>query len=436
MRQFDLRSYNELISEIEKEKEIEIRFKDNPNIIDDKEIPLIFQPIDFGIDELLKNITKNSRIEFPPLEIEHLSGTLQEHLDICMNLYQQGQNLEVAILSEGLSFVFEKELYNNIEKSNVLDQKAASRILSNTFDAQYDTENNSIENGEGASKYFDQLQSIKDENLSLRKANLDARIAYFNKKGSGTHYLEKFEHMRKLFHLEIKEAYLRSLALAHGVTKVYQTHPEGLQNIDVPIPTESGYLHQLYTWARQVSYMLERTILRRDESVIIIPLFDSGSNPGDEPPTKGVLPRSKFNESIEAGTVKFTLEEKHFEKGLTKITKPLLRGIDLADIPVDVHDLQNDSHIAMSLKPPSITIENSAGQSIYSLDPELLLPNVRNVGNKDYLGIIFNQIHNVNPIGDWELKLQEASWWRNHRPSEDENLIVNIFLILRVTHEI
>lgn len=387
----------------------------------------ISQPIDTGADKLLRDY-KNSWLTYPPLEVEYLMQTLNEHLNNCLDIRMKAQELEIKAFAETNDQLLQLRLTEAMQKQLKLIEENEPKLLGNTIGTKYHS--NGAITGEQAT-YWKDLVKEQEQQLDYKLEDINARLKRLSENGSGNNYVLRFEFLQKMFEIDLIEAYCRIRAASIGLRAIY--------NINVPVPeiTDTGYLDKLILWGRKATYEMEKKLFNYREVTVGFALNDSSTGaPATVAPVfdaPRIMTLDAFRLSRNGGSFTFNLPTNFFERLNLKLKNPCLRGLD-------VHVVANDAKQPLQfwrvyVKAPTKKITLDTGIQPYSYEPVVYIPMATYIGHTSELNTVPNQreVHNVNPVGEWTIRIEPKSIFANVDANNDH--VDNILVRMRISYE-
>lgn len=392
----------------------------------------ISEPIDIGADNLLESY-KNSWFSYPPLEVEYLIQTLNDHLSNCLEIRQKAQDLEVKAFGEANEQLIQRTLLESIEEQLTLFAENQPKLLSNSIDTKFDETSGSFHSAE--STYWATMLEKQQQQLKIKLKDVDNRLSRLNETGSGNNYVARFDFLKKIFEKDLIEAYCRSRAAALGLKNIY--------NLDIPVPeiTNVGFLDKLVIWAREATYELEKKFFKIRETTVSFSLHDSTVAAAALAAPVNNTPRiftfDEFKTELKSPNPSFTfnIPNNYFERLDLKLKNPRLKGLDVNIIGVDGKKTQKYWRIVVQAPIKKINI--ATGVNPYSYQSKLYIPTATYVDDLSDIQSVPNRIevNNVSPIGEWTIKIEPTSISGDILNTDNKSLY-NLIIRMRIAHEI
>lgn len=400
--------------------------------LDELDIPIIARPIDTNAKTLLNKYSGDGFTN-SPLQLEYLAETLAEHIESCLDLRRQAQEIEVQAASSRTSVLLDDQVRQISKIQLDLNKANSHRVLASMVDPKIDAKTGKISGKKpdetNAADFLTQQFEIDQAKVGVRKSNVENRIAMLRKKGGGGNHVERFNLIRALFEVEFIEAFKRARAVWAGA--------KHLHDLKEAIPTlaNDGYLNDLAIWSKRLNYSLEHKLLKREETVISLPLLKKNG------PT--IMDEETFNQYRVGGVFKFKLTDDIFKKLSFGLKSPLLRGVRISDYDTAYAsgDATNLSRLAVYDAPKAkITVplqeieipDNS--DTTFKQTPFVIQSEVaKHQSNK--IPVENNSaIFNCSPIGDWEIIIEKRG--TSNETTLSETALSNVILSMRISHEV
>jgi hypothetical protein len=390
----------------------------------------ISQPIDVGADKLLRDY-KNAWLTYPPLEVEYLVQTLNEHLNNCIEIRLKAQDLEIKAFSEASDQLLQRRLVDTLKNQIKLFADNEPKLLGNTINAKYQPASGAV-TGDTAQDYWKSLLKEQETQLKYKSEDADSRLTRLNETGSGNNYVSRFEFLKKLFETDLIEAYCRARAASVGLKAIYE--------IDTPVPdiADIGYLDKLILWARGITYDLEKKLFNVRETTVAIALNDSSTGAVATAPPVYDLPRIMTLDAFRltrtnGGAFIFSIPDDFFKRPNLKLKNPRLKGIDVSVIAAETKlPLQ---FWRILVKPPVKKINIATGVLPYSHEPTVFVPMATYLAHTADLSIVPNQreVNNVNPVGEWTIRIEPKSILGSADTNND--YVDNLLIRMRIAYD-
>jgi hypothetical protein len=378
--------------------------------------PRISQPIDKGAAELLRP-HENAYHTYPPNEVDYLIRTLNDHLYNCLELRQKAQDLEVRIFAEANEHSLQKKLLEICKRQAELVAMYEPKLLGNKVDARL---NGGVVEGTD-SAYWAEVLATQKEQIEAREKDAELKLRRLAEEGSGANFGTRFEFLKKLFDVDLVEAYCRARAAALGLREFH--------GLDHPVPavTDVGYLDKLVLWARGVTYEFEKQLFNVREATVAFNLHDAGT--GEDVPR--LMTADAFRAARGAGTFAFELKAEYFRRPCLQMKNPRLRAVDAF-----VWNAANTAinHWRVRIDPPELRIPLGAGGTNWTRKPQVLVPMATYPSRLAEIEMPNQrEVHNVNPIGEWTIRIEPKSIFGQN--TNDNGQVDNVLLRLRIAYE-
>lgn len=400
------------------------RFPLHHSEADRTELPRILDPIDRGAKELLLPY-REAALAFPPTHVEYLIRTLNEHLENCLEIRRQAQELEVRAFSEAIVHVLEADLLKLVEEQNELLTQNEPFLLGNLYNAvlESDPAGSSSYKGE-TTDYWEKLKDNLEQQVDLKKQAAEQRIAQLGQEGVGSNFVERFEFLRKLFNVDLVEAYRRFQAIVVGIKHVYNL------DVELPSPSDVGYLNKLVLSAREVTYLLERRLLERGSSTVAFTLHTTSVTTLPAP-----LTHTEFRTARDSGNILFEIKEDFFDQQTIKLKNPRIRAVEV--FPFVNHSPPGwTAYWRVRLELPEQEIDTLGAQPTWKFTPSLNL-SMTTFPQRSTIGEIKNQreVFNTSPFGEWKISLDSHSL-SGSVGTKNNGHFDNLVIRLHLTHEL
>lgn len=401
------------------------------------EVLKIKEPIDKGAKELLAPFADRYRT-YPPLEVEYLIQTLNEHIANCLELRMKAQELEERAFTELSDQLLNRNLLDAFKQQLELTVINEPKFLSNSTKTNFIPGNDeTIKNSEivtaSDNNYWKSLKEIQEKQIKAKIEDANSRIERMSEIGNGMNYVARFEFLKKLFQLDLTEAYQRARSVSLGLKKVYNIIDE------VPAVTDVGYLDKLTLWARDVTYKLEKRLFKTEVSTFA---FWLTLNPKNDPNSLiEILKTTEFTSQRANHKFEFIMKEEFFNRLSLRINNIRLRGVNVAvwgNTPV------NAQLWRILIKPPITEIPRESGLDPYRHEPFILLPTVTYYPNtatslaSEIMDFPDQRIiHNINPVSlnkKWVIEVEKTSIGGDTITNTEANFS-NLLLLMRVAYE-
>lgn len=399
--------------------------------VPDGQTPLsISQPIDMGADKLLRDY-RNAWLTYPPLDVEYLMQTLNEHLNNCLDIRLKAQDLEIKAFSEANEQLLQRKLLETFQNQIKLFAENEPKLLGNTINPKYKAVDGSL-SGDLNADYWKNVLKEQESQLNLKIEDADKRLTRLNELGSGNNYIARFEFLKKLFETDLIEAYCRAKAAAVGLKAIYEI------NIPVPEITDEEYLNKLILWARLATYELEKKLFFVRETTVAFALNDgsTGAAPALVFDAPRLMTLDAFRLARNGGTITFLLKEDFFSRLNLKLKNPRLKGLDVSVVRKDNPTSPSPHQFwRVYVSPPEKKIIIAAGVQPYSYEPIVFIPMATYLAHTPELNVVGNQreVNNVSPIGNWTIRIEPKSILGNFDTNDDN--VDNIIIRMRIAYD-
>ncbi len=375
----------------------------------DEGLPELTRSLDDGVEKLLTGTLLEDDKRLNPLYVESLLNDCISRINSCISLRDKAQEVETRAIAEALSYQAQKASadFQKVFRENIgTDYRL---LLQNAIGATF--ADNKITPVTFSEEIWAILDKAQAEMVAVYDQTLETRALKARQPGNGANFSERFATIKALFDLAIVEAYRRCRVAKTGLDKIY-----GLNSVDLPEPSPSGYLDKLALWAQTVSDLLDAEL---DERKVATALFVLGAA-GADTDEICLMTRENFNVQLDARSLAFELNPDHFEALEMKDVK--LRSVKLqARLPND--DLK--THLWRS----RLTLPPNPVTAIADTHPLLMATSFQDLFDSD---IVVKGVHNVSPLGAWRVEIDKTSPTGN--PVNRAN-INNIWLLLRVSYK-
>lgn len=335
--------------------------------------------------------------------VEQLLSDCVARISNCLILREKASDIEIRAIGEAAGHKMQSQLL----KSNIAIGELLAPIQAQL--ASNATRLTPLEGGyafKGDEKIWENIKIQQNEVWKTQKELLNLTVAKANTPGNGSNYLERFTMLKRLFDLGITEVYGRCLVCASALKKIY--------GIDLPVPEVMpvGYLNALALWGQTASDRLDVELGIRYSADIAFALGGVDENLK----SSEIMERSKFSASVTTGVFNFSVSNKHLER--FKMLEPRLRSVRL------------------QLRPKTEEARIKVWSGVLQLPGSDLTPGDESFpctissSYSDSENEAIHGVHNLNPIGDWTLRLPERGVTGD--PIDE---IVNIYLRMRVSYK-
>lgn len=372
---------------------------------DNVDYPSLGHALDEGVERMLAAHLAVGGSEVNKRFVEELLSDCIARISNALTLREKAFDVEVRAVQEAMQHAYQSRLAaSNQSISDLLAPLQATAGV-NATGLKADGDGFAFV---GHEEVWANVKIVQDKLATAQKALIDASLAKAITPGNGANYVERFAMLKKLFDLGLPELYGRCLACAQALKKIYAI------DIAVPKVTPTGYLNQLAVWGQAASDRLDVELGQRYSGDIMFAVAGIDDNLKDGE----LLPRSKYLLAIPTGIVNFTVSAQHLER--FKMTAPLLRSVHL-----HIRPKTEDGRSRIwsgTISPPDTDL--TAGDEDF---PCIVSSNyAQNEGETIY------GVHNLNPIGDWTLRLAERGVTGDLLNGEE---ILNVYVRMRVSYK-
>ncbi len=390
----------------------------------------IVEPIDIGSDKLLESY-KNSWLTYPPLDVEYLVQTLNDHLYNCLEYRDKAQDLEVKAFHEASEQLLQRRLLESMEQQMALFAEYEPKLLKNSYKTNFDQESGNVNSSDTA--YWKNLLAEQKKQLAINLEAVNTRLTRFNENGGGNNFVERFDFLKELFQKDLIEAYCRGKAACLGLKSIY--------DIDIPLPevTRVGYLNKLIIWARTVTYELEKKLFGVRETTVAFVLHDGSTAAAATAAPTHDTPRIFTGDAFRGirannGSYIFKIPKDYFERLDLNLVNPRLKGLDIHVLAPD--DKQPEKYWRIFVETPEKKIEIGNGFPPYTFQPKVYFPVATYPGKiPDMLSVPNRrEVNNVSPIGEWNIRIEPKGVFGNNKPT-DNTLLDNLLIRMKIAYE-
>lgn len=375
-----------------------------PLTINNPQYPSLGAALDDGIDKILADFLAGGGSEVNRRFVEDLLNDCVERISNALVLREKANDVEVKAVHEAMSHSYQTKLLETTKKIN--DLLGPTQAMSGMNAVGLKAEAGGFK-FVGDESLWDDLKKLQDSIFKDQSEQLSTGLAKAVAPGNGANFVERFSMLKALFDLGMPELYGRCLACAFALKKIY--------GIDLPVPkvTSTGYLNQLAIWGQKASDRLDVELGSRYTGEVMFAIAGVNDNLRDGE----LLSRTKYTQAVQTGTLNFSITEKHFER--FKISSPLLRSVRL-----HLRPKAEDGRIRIwtgTVSPPDS--ELTPGDEIF---PCIVPSSYAQADGEAVFGV-----HNLNPVGDWVLRLAEQSVAGDVLNADE---VQNVFLRMRVSY--
>lgn len=373
--------------------------------------PSLASALDDSVDDLLRD----SLVQPSPANPHYVEDLLRDCVDRisnCLVLREKAQDVELRATGEALNYKIQEatvEMQQTVDKllRDVTPRTVQSATGVSIEGGKVTFVNDDAEAWQKVASAHDKLYMELREALAIQKAKASAP-------SNGSNFVERFAFLKKLFDLNLVEAYRRSVVAARALKDIYA--------IDVPLPkvTKHGYLNEISLWAQRASDLLDDALDARLFSDVVFAVSGVDGTLKDQE----LVPRERFTTELATGRLTFKLTPTHFER--CQMRDPLLRSVRLQVQCKDetrVRIWPAQVYLPKSRPTGRVEVVSSVMPSVYQDTPDE--------------SSVIRSIHNISPVGDWEIRLPE----RSITPEAATALaatktteIVNIYVYLRLSY--
>lgn len=359
--------------------------------------------LDDNVDKLLAGAVAAGGSTANKRFVEQLLSDCVARISNCLILREKASDIEIRAINEAANHKMQSQLLKSSVAIGELLAPIQARLASNATQLVPDGDEYAFT---GDKEIWAGVKSHQDAIWRTQKAILDLTVAKANTAGNGSNYLERFTMLKMLFDLGITELYGRCLACAAALKKIY--------GIDSPVPdvTPVGYLNALALWGQKASDRLDVELGLRYSADIILALGGTDENLK----ASELMERTKFTASVTTGAFNFNVAGRHLER--FNMREPRLRSVRL-----QLRSKTDDAKVRIwcgALRLP--------GSDLTPGDETFPCTMSSSYSDSESEGIY--GVHNLDPIGDWTLRLPERAI--TGEPIEE---IVNVYLRMRISYK-
>lgn len=402
--------------------------KTPPSASDD--LPAILQPIDAGSEKLL-DPQRNSLLLYNPLEVEANIEILRSVLSTCVDLRERGQQLEMLSVAARTEILLERQLIEYMETISVLDRDNNGNILSTMYAPSISIDKPVSESNKTLGEALRSARRSADELfLAARKEQNNAKAAALQMPGSGNHFVERFDALKREFNARLVDAYALTRATHYGLKTVY-----GIDHSLPPI-SDVGYLNKLLEWSREAESKIDKRLAGRGLINVAFALRKGG----DAKDISGLLTDDEFKAQRKAGTFNFDVNPDYFSSTNLKLKNPRLRGVDCLLWSDPVRGAGTDSKprptdfLRLDLKLPVLKIVDGSTQSqVWTSYGRLSLPLTTYVDGQHFHYPNRREVHNLEPMGRWSISFDSRTMLS--QAVDDDAVMKNLLLMATISYD-
>lgn len=374
----------------------------------DEGLPQIALPIDLWADKLLEKYV-NEPPQWNALEVESLVETLSNRIAICISLRDTAQDLEAQALDAFLAYQRNSGMLQLEKILAELRRDWEPRLSQNQVDGGRDE------------TYWKELWKLESQRINLARETLRRRLEKSTSPGNGSHLVERFENLKKIFEARLRESYRLARAVSAGLGAVY-----GLTE-EVPTLTTVGYLNQLAVWTGDIVEKVDRLLSHRSETVVVLAIGSYSNN------ASPILPEARFKAGMEAGILPFRLTEAVLTKFVddpSAMANPRLRALRSfflkTGMPIKSDRPNDEYHDAWKIRidlPPQLVAGSPVRRII-----QTSMQNLKATPSGDLSWS--SAVHNLSPLGDWELRFGRESLLRGFSWNPENTMALGLELRL------
>jgi hypothetical protein len=316
--------------------------------------PAIALPLGGRIDDATVNEINAAATSLDPYKIEELVGSCLSRIANCVSIRDRAYEIQLRALTEGIRLAYAAE--------EVEDEAAVEAA---------------INPGPAGAPFANARRDLKALKLARIKAQKDISLM----PGSGANYGERFAFLKSMFKESFLGAVARAKLINSSVNAVY-----GIAPPTFPLLTDSRYLDSLALWAQKISDLLDEERDGRVRRQLIIPLTPrDAASVGDS-----VMDIITYQGGYAGAAINFKLTDEYFkDRGLKS---PLMRSVA---VRADVSDTWAGAVFSTWITPPQPTLV-ADDRTIYHASVG---------GRLEDASRASIEVHNLNPIGTWSLKI-------------------------------
>lgn len=382
-------------------------------------------PIDAGADKLLLPYVGDP-LAYTPLQIEYLTRTLTEHIRNCLELRRQGQELEISQFNQALGLLVSGEKSRVAVEHSKLSEASRPFVVSTMYNPGIDKFDGSISSRNDGPTYSSEVAKIERAYISINHNEKESISGFASLEGGAANYADRIRLIRELFEHELTEAYLRARSVFSGIRHCY---PDIIDDIKtIPPLTPTGFLDALALWSKRAAYRLEKAILERRETTIALVLAKAGASG-----SPAIVPGIDFELSRKSGHYTFVVNEALIEKVAPGLKAPLLRSVELAVWGSARDKLDSWEPMRANISLPPYQVLTPEGAVGFSSHPTIHIPAVSMLNRRDYAIASQDQVHNVAPMGNWEIEIGQNNLFAGS--IEDDTKLSAVVIFLRLFHK-
>jgi hypothetical protein len=372
----------------------------------DPDDPSLALAIDEGVKDKLLSSRGDHGPTPNPLYVENLLQDCINRISNCLTLREKAQDVEERAVSAALLYNLQKK---TIETQTGIAQAfdaINSKMAQNATLATLDQGKVNFEAPAQAWETTKLLRTALEGALTSKNETVKLKSSI---KGNASNYVERFKFLKTLFDLNLVECYKRALVVEDALKKIY-----GI-TATLPDIVEFGYLNSLATWAQTTSDALDRELDNRHVGSIGLTL---ASNDETVNLIQQLLTRAAFTGMVPQQKFAFNLGSVPFDTAGMKDV--LLRTVKVQIEGVDV----------LRTRAWPVVIKTPARDASGRAEQFSVVASTSLTDSADSEGSV-KGVHNIDPRGDWELKLApHALTGENTEVSQ----VKNIYLLLNVSY--
>ncbi|WP_262694411.1 hypothetical protein [Kordiimonas aquimaris] len=345
---------------------------------------------------------------FNPFEVDLLLEEVFGHLNTCLSVHQSALVMAEKAVSFAISQSQEKQKVKALEEHlSYLNSPKALAYTSGKINQQtklvMEGEHAQGEAASVAGALSDTEARLKvtEEEIRIKKQLQRSLREQATRQGSPLNYPERYKKEKQVFVGEFKKLLAKSLAIAVGIDTIF--------DIKLPVPDAGAdLLHRLNTWYNEVVAELEKEMSMQQVLNFKLPISERYKYAFNDCPALIDSDASTFGAQRNAGTLEFTIPEElfaHFKN--IRLLSVGLRAFVSSQLGPKKKRPPRSEMISCILKPPSQKLSNGYAIELQGHPLELYT----NINLHTVLDGETDAYFNINPVGEWEVKLPKTSTW-------------------------
>ena len=379
--------------------------KDFSPLTDEGGKPALLGALDDNLEALLAAHIVNGESGVNKRYVEDLLSDCAARISNCMSLRERAHDVEVRAIDAAMTAQLQASALSLARNVNAelktIQHKMGATALRETHTGQ------TVEY-EGDAAIWQNVNALQETFYEVQKTQLDDLKIKASTPGNGANFVERFDLLKRLFDLGIVEAYGRCVACAAALKSIY--------GIIRPVPPvrPTTYLNDLAVWAQNASDDLDVELSGRYSGEVCFAVAGIDDNLKDNE----LVPRTKFTQSVATDVLNFALTEAHF-------TRLRMKSVLLRSARVQIKT-KSDSATRTRLWSGTLQMPSS------DLTPgDEIFPCIASTGYPDAAGEFIIGCHNLQPVGDWALRLSDRSITGDATAAEVEN----VYLYVQVSYK-